>query len=418
MLVKTSGDTNDADDGQKWVLLRPKKYPDCWKFTSSFDDGKLQAAVIKALSMLQVTFRQRIYKGWLYSTLKWLYNKCFESGNLSSVTAESFLSFLHDYMLDYFDRQRYQIDVIPEGIIPTPDNSYSLGTNTPHFLLNFIDYLYWCNPGKYKQFGLRDFTFKYWNSVEHHRAQNKSDGCHCIDNLGNLCLVSKSSNSRLSDRDVKEKVEVYGKGNLGPNRQIIYAETIESNWTWSDEQIRKHYNEIVTLLNKRHQILSSTCRNVENNDETEKHRTDFSKNIAGLGEFIEQHFFNDLTTHGYSVSVVRKDDEKWTCHDEEEYGGHQKWCGRYFKIGCSGSDVTAFVGWFYGGGNGGTYTKRPRFVVQIDKNVMPDFLALNSSEWYEGEDGGMNKDLSGDLHDVESVAQEFKREIEALCTIK
>ena len=89
--------------------------------------------------------------------------------------------------------------------------------------------------------------------------------------------MSKSSNSRLSDRDVKEKVDVYGKGNLGLNRQIIYAETIESNWAWGDEQIRKHYNEIVTLLNNRYKILSSTCRKAETNDEIEKKEGRFFK---------------------------------------------------------------------------------------------------------------------------------------------
>ena len=278
-IVKTTEDASDQEDGRKWVLLKPTKYDSNWKFTSSFEGIKGQQ-LVAALSMLQVTFRTRIYKTWLYAALEWFHRECHKDGNFgvvsadtyknvdfSTVSADAYLRFLHGWMLDYYSKQGYAIQRIPDSEPPSKMNSFSLGTATPHFLLNFIDYLYWCDlhaaPNNYKRFKLKDFTFKYWNSVEHHRARNKAEGCHCIDNLGNLCLVSKRSNSRLSDRIVKEKVEEYGKGNLCINRQIIYAETRESNWTWGDEQIRKHYNEIVTLLNNRHVILSSTCRKDE-----------------------------------------------------------------------------------------------------------------------------------------------------------
>ena len=81
-----------------------------------------------------------------------------------------------------------------------------------------------------------------------------------IDNLGNLCLISKSANSRLSDRDVKEKVETFGKGNLGANRQIMYSETKndDGTYTWDEDKIKKHYNELLELLSKRKVILGLT----------------------------------------------------------------------------------------------------------------------------------------------------------------
>lgn len=267
-IVKTTEEATDKEDGRKWILLKPTRYERNWKYTSSFE-GEKGMQMVMALSMMQVTFRTRIYKTWLYDALKWIYEECWERGDFGAVSVDAYLGFLHGWMLRYYSTQGFKVPEIPSGETPSRANSFSLGTATPHFLLNFIDYLYWCDwhttPHNYDRFkfSLRDFTFKYWNSVEHHRAQNKAEGCQCVDNLGNLCLVSKSSNSRLSDRDVKEKVDVYGKGNLGLNRQIIYAETIESNWAWGDEQIRKHYNEIVTLLNNRHKILSATCRKNE-----------------------------------------------------------------------------------------------------------------------------------------------------------
>ena len=109
---------------------------------------------------------------------------------------------------------------------------------------------------------LNTFEFKYWNSVEHHLARNKTtDTCPYIDNLGNLCLVSKSINSRLSDRIVKEKVLDYGKGNLGPNRQIMYKMTQDANYEWKESQIRDHYNQIVELLETRESLLAGITSN-------------------------------------------------------------------------------------------------------------------------------------------------------------
>lgn len=418
-IVKTTEDASDQEDGRKWVLLRPTKYDSNWTYTSSFEDKKGQQ-LVAALSMLQVTFRTRIYKTWLYAVLEWFHGKCGENGDFGAISAGAYLRFLHDWMLTYYDnynKQGFQILMIPDGASPSKTNSYSLGTATPHFLLNFIDYLYWCDwittPNNYNRFKLKDFTFKYWNSVEHHRAQNKAGGCQCVDNLGNLCLVSKGSNSRLSDRDVKEKVEVYGKGNLGINRQIIYAETKGSNWVWGDEQIRNHYNEIATLLDNRKSILSSVRGFAEN----ETTPIDLADNIDKLGEFIEQHFFDGITTDGCSINVIRKDDANWEPHDEEMA---RKWCGRYFKIICKGRDVTAFVGWFYSGGLGGKSTKMPRFIIQIDKDRFSDLANDNSTNWYEDSYLGqwMNKDILGDLRDIKSVAEKFKREIESLCDSK
>lgn len=251
-VVKTAADADDLEDGRKWVLLKPQKYPNNWKFINSFekeDNNKL----IKALSMLQVTFRNRIYKTWLYDVLKWLHEK-YQQEHTLSFGADAYLDFLHRWMRDYYTAQHFDIRKLPEGELPSRSNSYSLGVGTPHFLLNFIDYLYCCSePAK----NLPDFDFKYWNSVEHHLAQHKAVGeaGQYVDCLGNLYLISRSANSRLSDRDVKEKVTFYKDKKMGPNRQIIYAETANANYEWGGKQIAEHYNDIVDLLSKCREIL-------------------------------------------------------------------------------------------------------------------------------------------------------------------
>ena len=418
-IVKTADDAHDAEDGRKWVLLKPIKYTDSWKYISSFEGIKGEH-VLKALSMLQVTFRQRIYKNWLFKTLEWLYAMCFENGDLSAVSADKYLAFLNGYILDYFENQKYEISRIPDNRTLTLKNSYSKGTNTPHFLLNFIDYLFWCDwkksPNIYSRFALRDFSFKYWNSVEHHMARewaarnsikNRDD---FIDNLGNLCLISKRSNSRLSDRDVKEKVDMCGGGNLGPNRQIIYAETKSESgkgkWVWEEKQIREHYHEIVELLNRRTAILDSSltdeCGHIE-----------FSEDIDALGVFIEKNFFDAQLPNGCSMCIAGGDDA--------ELKG--QWCGRYFLIKRSGSEpMECWVGWRYGGSDKIAYREEidfstnPSFAIQIPPNA---FLNVGSS-WYRTIVIGKwrNKELGFDILNRDSwsrTAEEFKTEIKRLC---
>ena len=107
---------------------------------------------------------------------------------------------------------------------------------------------------------IKDFEFRYWNSVEHHLSQNKAkaitNGADFVDNLGNLYLISKSANSRLRDRDVKEKVQPYSNSNMGANRQIIYKITESNGFNWNHDNIHSHYNDLIDLLNKRASILN------------------------------------------------------------------------------------------------------------------------------------------------------------------
>lgn len=250
-IVKTT-DAPNAEDGEKWALIKPKKNEKSWDYISTFEDNYHQKRTIKALSMLQVTFRTRIYKNWLYEILKW-----FDDKKTIDVSYEDYVKKIDEIILSNYISLKYE--PLDSHISLTKDNSYSLGRNTPHFLFNFIDYLYWVDDKK----GLKDFEFKYWNSVEHHMAREWAERNNIegkddfIDNLGNLCLISKNANSRLSDRDVKEKVETFGNGNLGANRQIMYNETKndDGTYSWTKDKIKSHYNDLLYLLSKSADIL-------------------------------------------------------------------------------------------------------------------------------------------------------------------
>lgn len=261
-IVKTITDKN-VEDEIKWTLHKPNKYEKSWKYTKTFGDTLEQDRIVKALSMLQVTFRTRIYKNWLQDVLKWFID---EKKDVH-VDVLEYKELLDRLILKYYDDRHFISTLIPKNEKINKNNAYSKGTDTPHFLFNFIDYLYWVDSKNEKHINntteIKDFEFKYWNSVEHHMARewaerntvlNKDDFIDC---LGNLCLISKSSNSRLSDRDVKEKVQTFGSGNLGAKRQVMYymSKDSEETYTWNELKIKKHYNEIMRLIERRIDIL-------------------------------------------------------------------------------------------------------------------------------------------------------------------
>ena len=78
--------------------------------------------------------------------------------------------------------------------------------------------------------------------------------------IGNLILLSRSSNSRLSDVSPYEKASKRSGDeiNKGPNRQIIYKITEDNNskgQEWAKDSINAHTQNIKLLLEKRNEII-------------------------------------------------------------------------------------------------------------------------------------------------------------------
>jgi len=252
-IVKATTDENveEKEDKFEWTLKKPYKYYYGKGNTNSLKYGKTfeneQNRIIKALSMLQVTFRTRIYKNWLQEVLSWF--KYEREKEIVDINEVSYINKLNSFVLDYYNNLNINIE--------KRDELYSKGTNTPHFLFNFIDYLYWVesktDPIKYQ---IKEFDFRYRNSVEHHRPQSRPDNLSdtMINCLGNLCLVSKSSNSRMNNEEPIGKAKVYYNDGLTPKRKRMYDIT-NIKTSWSEEEIKQHYEEIVVLLNKRNEIL-------------------------------------------------------------------------------------------------------------------------------------------------------------------
>ena len=133
------------------------------------------------------------------------------------------------------------------------EENYKLGVQTPHVVFNYLDYLLWKeNKERYD-----DFTFEFRNSVEHWYPQNPSDGSFAPwkgkdkDTFGNLCIISRSVNSKFSNRSPESKTKDYKKiVEKGSLKLRIMGEIMQkfSNNDWINGQCQNHEEEMIKIL--------------------------------------------------------------------------------------------------------------------------------------------------------------------------
>lgn len=128
---------------------------------------------------------------------------------------------------------------------------YKLGVKTPHIVFNFLDYLLWKDDKK----RYADFEFEFRNSVEHWYPQHPSDGTFDPwddkDTLGNLCIISRSVNSKFSNLSPESKMKSYGrmvkKGSLKLRMMGDIVQNYSNN-DWIKTKCQEHESQMIELL--------------------------------------------------------------------------------------------------------------------------------------------------------------------------
>lgn len=193
-------------------------------YNNSF--GKNQDSLNEKLRMILAMFHVSnpalVYKRWLHEALKILNILTTQDINLT-VDGEVYLNKLEHLSDCYFEE-------ITKGqlLAFSEDNLGVLhqGTGVQNFVFNRLDYLLWkhlSDNGSFDGIGKKalgkhfdDFQFSFRTSVEHHFPQTDPSGASKmkdVDRFGNLCLISPSSNSRLSNYYPEHKVKFYQENN-------------------------------------------------------------------------------------------------------------------------------------------------------------------------------------------------------------
>lgn len=249
-----------------WSLKRLKWYgtggQNKISYVNSFgedENSEQNRNILMLLSMFHVSLPSMNYKHWLSASLNFLFKKetvdAGEYANYLYKVAQSYFydRILNDEELDYFE-MIFELGYEQRKV--ALDNlkieNLNKGTAVENFAFNFIDYLLW-------KANKQDFEYTFRSSVEHYYPQNPINGIKLDDErvlnlFGNLCLISSSKNSKLSNYMPIAKKDHYQtqKRPDSIKQKIMMNQTDDAN-PWDIEAIKKHQEEMISLIKKHFQ---------------------------------------------------------------------------------------------------------------------------------------------------------------------
>lgn len=187
-------------------------------------------------SALRVSYTSPKVMHWITGLLEWLFDN-YDTEGLPDLPKAA---------------ERIAAEAVQENFLDGGD--YTLGVQTPHIVFNYLDYLLWkVDKKKYDS-----FAFEFRNAVEHWYPQRPSENSFEAwderDRFGNLCIISRSVNSKFSNLSPKSKMESYAKMvEQGSLKLRIMGELIKksSNQAWREKACEQHEKEMIALLEDR-----------------------------------------------------------------------------------------------------------------------------------------------------------------------
>ena len=220
-------------------------YPNEWEKT--YTPRNKECLMIQ--SALRVSYISPKVMHWITELLVWLFDNESERPRLADeaecIAAEAVANGFFEKSLEEmgeYDLQEYNSE------------DYAFGVRTPHIVFNYLDYLLWKeNKEKYN-----DFVFEFRNSVEHWYPQHPSEGTiepwDGRDVFGNLCIISRSVNSKFSNLSPESKMKSYKKMvQKGSLKLRIMGDIIEgcSSEAWKQSECAKHEEDMISILTQR-----------------------------------------------------------------------------------------------------------------------------------------------------------------------
>lgn len=267
-----------AQGEDKWSLKRLHFYNEKSQsyintFDSSAQDNSEDAyegdnrRVLMLLSALHVSTPTQVYKHWLNGALFALYS-------MQKVTAQGYLQRLEgmarqfvygrflnveepaDYFAMIYRQQPYKALQLNQ---PELSQRLQYGGIENNLVFNYLDYLLWCDALAENTTDpvIKQFEFTFRSSVEHFYPQHPIDGHAKLDEkslhrFGNLCLISHSKNSRLSNFQPKAKRDHFkaaiSKKQIDSLKLYDMFNIMDTSGDWWATQIESHEQRMLKLF--------------------------------------------------------------------------------------------------------------------------------------------------------------------------
>lgn len=251
----------------KWQAPSDKRSSGVAQYVNAFGpaDDDDEAADNRSILMLQAAFHVSaptlVYKHWLSAALNHLYYApgVHQSDYLRYLTSVA-RAFVFDRFLagptkaDYFEMiytRRGQCQTRYEDI---KDSAIAYGLSyrgiENNLVFNYLDYLLWSTS---QDADIRKFEFTFRSSVEHYYPQNPMEGqpalaAEVLDSFGNLCLISHSKNSRLSNFTPELKTGHSNGNHIDSIKQHYMMKTVWAGKKWDEAAIEAHGKEMIEVL--------------------------------------------------------------------------------------------------------------------------------------------------------------------------
>lgn len=224
------------------------------------EDGNeiINRRILMLLSAFHVSTPTLVYKHWLNAALFHLFY-------VEHIEAQAYLQHMESvakaFVFDRFLAPGVGLDYFAmiythRGACQTRRESIAGGALEPrmtfgnienNLVFNFLDYLLWLEHGTNDLVKSYEFTFR--SSVEHYYPQHPLDGqvqldADTLNSFGNLCLISHSKNSRLSNFMPAAKKEFYKNNAIDSVKQYLMMKT-ES---WDTSAIHAHSEQMTSVL--------------------------------------------------------------------------------------------------------------------------------------------------------------------------
>ncbi|WP_294032866.1 DUF262 domain-containing protein [uncultured Moraxella sp.] len=263
-------DNRKANDGTdvKWAILQPKLSNNSIYAKNTFQtnvdgESKYNEHLVMVQAMFHVSHSSRTYKTWLQDILAYLWKN--HAQTKDEDFDKKFLNKLHCLAYDYYQKQQDKLSY--------PDVSY--------FMLNYVDYCLWyqwkqagqdnksdeffkgyapnqnSNANELKK-AFAKFVFMHRSSIEHCYPRNPEDQSNrkttdddliALNQLGNLCLVSHSENSRLSNLMPAAKCDkVIARLNSGKSTQSLSQLIMLMHKNWDISAIESYTGKLEGLI--------------------------------------------------------------------------------------------------------------------------------------------------------------------------
>lgn len=241
----------------KWYEKNKVSYVNSFGLENNEQELDENRNLLMLLAMFHVSIPTMVYKHWLNASMYYLFYQ-------EEIIASKYIEYLEETVKSFvfkrflaIDSKEYYPMIFESETLKTP-NWYSeidkekltFGKIKNNLLFNYVDYLLWKKlaPNNTK---IKTYDFSAKSSVEHYYPQTPMEGFPKMENLeilnsfGNLCLISHSKNSRLSNFSPSNKKEFYLK-NIDSIKQYLMMD--DSIKEWNEGAIKKHNMDMINLL--------------------------------------------------------------------------------------------------------------------------------------------------------------------------